>query len=593
MNCTKKIFLLYTISVFLVEVLTGCISPAAKTPKCTILFEDNDSLFFSKQVNEVKQGGDLTISIGLPHNERISSINYDYYTLSSKIGESLSYDYYELTLSSIMYSAVIQITTAPSYTTLYYIDETSTPVTVMEESPHLYFNTLPYNEEYTKDGCVAVGWNTSLDGSGDSIGFGSRINHLGEQQTELYLEWLPSNSSDDFTYYLTDNNEIAITAYHGNGNIIIPQYIDGYPVTIIESDAFGDISCEIFILPPTVKTVESGAFASLTVDDFYFFDNILSVFEDSFKDYSITTLHINAATAPVYSRSYFDTFSDKVDYLSSISNQDKIVLFCGSSARFGYDSSMLNTAFPDYNIANMGVYAYSNMIFQAKIIHHFMKQGDILLSSPEFDAIDMQFCGSNAFDRETFCMMESNYDMLTLLDCREFTNIFEAFNEYNTQRQDMEERSYLETASSYDEDGNLQNSSTYNLYGDYILFRENNTEGISFGIKRAFYNPDYFSQKDIDGINAVYDSFAELGVTVFFTYSPRSNISISDDSNEASIKLLDEMLREKLHAPVISSLEASLMNPLYFHGTDNHLSTEGVAVRTALVIKDLQKALED
>ena len=34
------------------------------------------------------------------------------------------------------------------------------------------------------------------------------------------------------------------------------------------------------------------------------------------------------------------------------------------------------------------------------------------------------------------------------------------------------------------------------------------------------------------------------------------------------------------------------MDPLYFYGTDNHLSTEGVQIHTRRVIGDLRAALE-
>ena len=34
------------------------------------------------------------------------------------------------------------------------------------------------------------------------------------------------------------------------------------------------------------------------------------------------------------------------------------------------------------------------------------------------------------------------------------------------------------------------------------------------------------------------------------------------------------------------------MDPCYFYATDNHLSTEGVAIRTRQVIEDLRTALK-
>ena len=189
-------------------------------------------------------------------------------------------------------------------------------------------------------------------------------------------------------------------------------------------------------------------------------------------------------------------------------------------------------------------------------------------------------------------MTESNYDLLSLLDCREFTHLFGAFGDFQSARMDMAPRSYHDSPAMYDEDGSRQEQATYNRYGDYILYRENNLSGENFGIKRAFYNASHITETDWQGVNAMYDSFTSKGVAVYFTYSPRSRTSISEDSTEESITELDALFRQRLHAPVISDIQSSLMDPLYFYATDNHLSTEGVHIHTAQVIDDLRRALE-
>jgi hypothetical protein len=282
-----------------------------------------------------------------------------------------------------------------------------------------------------------------------------------------------------------------------------------------------------------------------------------------------------------------------MDYLHSLKDHQKIVLFCGSSARFGYDSSMLESAFPDFRVVNMGVYAYTNMLPLANLILPLMREGDVLLSSPELDAIEFQFCGDTDLDKETFCMVESNYDLFARLDCRNYSHVFDAFQAFNESRSGMTEHSYLESASDYDEDGVPQLTSTYNQQGDYILYRPSNDSGQLFGIKRACYNRRYIRPQDLDGLNRVYDAFTEIGVQVLFAYSPRSRLSITDDSTEAAISELDLFLRERLHAQIISPIEDSLMDAYYFFGTDNHLSSEGVTVHTKRIITYLQDTLTE
>lgn len=671
---------------------TGCGRQTPPAEKCTVLLEDNDRVFYSRQIFEIDRYADLSFSVGVPVGERISSVNYDGYTLSARTGSSESYDYYTLTLHNVRYSAVIRLETDMAYTTIYTLGSTAPAadsqsqestvgdnlkegettdnntlpgqsttaddsiqknitgddILIEENSPHLTFNTLPYKSQFTRDGYVQTGWNTMPDGNGLSIGFGSRIDHRNASTLTLYPEWLPATDASYFSYVLVPASDVefsvCITGFSGDysADIVIPSYIKGFPVTSIAGAAFSPSQSDMaqndtvksengslppslqdsnspdssqdatlqnrnfqnsspsgtvpeikkLYLPPTLQSIEPGAFASLAVQDLYLFDSLKEVSDLSFSDFSVKHLHLNAATAPVYSGSYFDTFSDKFDALKDLTDKRKLVLFCGSSARFGYDSTLLAAAFPELEIINMGVYAYSNMLPQADLVLSCMKEGDILLSSPELDAIDTQFCGETALDRETFALLESNYDMLASLDCTAYTKVFDALGEYLSVRNTMSVRSYEESASSYDEDGHPVGSPSYNRYGDYILYRENNFDRRTFGIKRAFYNVSHIRKQDFDGLNAVYDRFAKKGVTVLFTYSPRSRISISEDSTEESIKELDQTLREKLHATVISDIQDSLMDPLYFYGTDNHLSTEGAALRTRQVISDLRPVLQ-
>ena len=572
--------------------LAGC-APEGGGPTCTVVFEDDPDLFFYRQVYEVPRGGDVEVEVGVPAGERITSVNFDRYTVSARTGTSKSYDYYTLILHEVRYPALIRLTTAPARSLTYHAGGgTGESITAQDSGVHLRSNTLPWRGQFSRPGYVPIGWNTAPDGAGTHIGFGSRADHGGETSLDLYVEWLPAAPEEDFSYTITEGGAV-ITGYTGpSGDLVLPEKLGGAPVTAIAAGAFGDVAAETVVLPPALEAVEPGAFRSLTAEHLYLFDNLSSVGEDSFGAYQVTRLHLNAVRDPVYSGSYFDTFPDKADYLYSLRDEDKLILFCGSSARFGYDSPMLEAAFPDFKVVNMGVYAYSNMRPQAEIVLQYAKAGDILLSSPELDAIDMQFCGETALDRELFCLTESNFDLLSPLDCRGYTGIFAAFSAFQTARADMEPRSYGDSPSFYDEDGVRQAQATYNAYGDYILYRENNLSGENFGIKRAFYNAAHIRPRDWDGLNGVYDAFSAKGVEVYFTYSPRSRTSLSPDSTPEAIAELDALLRSTLHAPVISDIADSLMDPLYFYATDNHLSTEGVQIHTAQVIEDLRRARE-
>lgn len=134
------------------------------------------------------------------------------------------------------------------------------------------------------------------------------------------------------------------------------------------------------ILPGTLYTLEDGAFRDCALSTPYLFDNIRTIGDPAFEGCeNLSTLHLNAIKAPVYNGTYFDTFQDKFDRLLSLKTQRKIVLFAGSSVHFGFDSAALDEAFPEYEIVNMGVFAYTSAKPQMELILSCMKEGDILL----------------------------------------------------------------------------------------------------------------------------------------------------------------------------------------------------------------------
>lgn len=571
----------------LITTLYGCTMHS--TAMCTVVLEDNDEILFRNQVYDVPRGSDLTVTVSVPQGQRIAAVSYPGSLISPCVQETAARRDYQITLPDLRYPSLVRLTLTPDYTTVYRCNDGQS-ITITETSQRLRVNTLCWQQSFSKTGFYPLGWR--ILGTGQTIGFGSRFDHSIAQRMELECAWMPCTEPDAFEYGLTETGAV-ITGYNGSGSIVIPEDLDGFPVVGIAENAFGSVDTDILALPQTLQFIHPGAFTALRAEHLYLFDSLQTVSDASFGKSAISHLHIHAATEPVYCGTYFDTLSEKIDYLASVQEEPKIILFCGSSARFGYDSPMLEGAFPGYKVVNMGVYAYSNMLPQAMLLEEYLRPGDIVLSSPELDAIDTQFCGSRRLDREFFAMMESNYEMLAQLDISQLEGVFDALGAYLQERRNITPRSYLDIPAHYDEDNNSCAALSYNRQGDYILHRPSNTDRKLFGIKRAFYNESHIRQEDWLGLNRVYDRFQALGARVFFTYSPRSERSISPDSDSASRKALEEAFRERLNVPVISSMEDSLMDAFYFYGTDNHLTTEGAAIHTKAVIADLQRALEE
>lgn len=566
-------------------------SASAYVDFCKVVIEDGTDYAAEERVKTIGRKSDVVFHIRLYNGCMIESVDYPDYDLEQEDA------YAVLTLHEVKYSVVISIFTTYEY--VFYEANggvrtdggEGTSVKKPVYAGHLRMNTARGTELFTRSGYVLTGWNTEANGTGEHVGLGSRIEK--ENGLTLYAEWSECSSVRNFEYYAADGM-IYITNYRGAETVCtVPEEIDGLPVRKLNAYAFAGSCCEKVILPPTILSVERYAFSGARLKELYLFDNIVSIYDESFFACDgLTTLHINAAVKPVYSGTYFDTFSDKFDYLLQIGAQKKLVLFSGSSARFGYDSVKLKEAFPDYEVVNMGVYAYTNALPQLEIIRTCMREGDILLDAPEFDAVAAQFCVTDELDRVIFNLVESDYDAFTLLDLRRFSKVFGSFNEYLSIKSSMETREYSVSAKDYDEDGNPVSNRTYNQYGDFIFPRPNGEKDEMLKYIRADYTIASFPAEVIDSINRAFSNFSGSGVRVYFSYAPRNRSSLTAESTLEARKTLHRYLRESLCVPVISELEDYLYAGIYFYEIDNHLSTEGVQIRTEKIIEDLKRQMQ-
>ena len=451
---------------------------------------------------------------------------------------------------------------------------------------HRRENTLQGTVWFHRDGCTLTGWNTASDGTGISVGLGSR--HDPADGDMLYAQWEVWSPDGDFDWTVTET-AAAVAGWHGTaGTCVIPEEYAGLPVRTVCAGAFREQAFVRLVLPPSLRMVEEGAFADCAIDTLVLYDSLDTVSGAGFAGCDCRTLRVNAAVSPVYSGSYFDTFQDKLDYLRTLRGQRKLVLSSGSSGRYGYNSEMLAEAFLDLAPVNMGVYAYTNALPQLSLILPLVEEGDILLYAPEFDAVREQFCVSNALDKDFWAMMESDYDTAVGLDMRSFTCVFDSFGEYLRVRKGMPRRGYELSASNYDDDGNYYAFSTYNKFGDFILPRPNGDTDERLRHNIADYTLDSFPQGTVEALNAALAPFAEKGVMVWFGYTPRNSASLTEKSTPEARAGLEEYLRETLAVPVISRMEDSLMAGRYFWLIDSHLSTEGARLRTEQVIHDLR-----
>ena len=614
--------------VLLTEPAAGSSVPVREMDGCNVVLEEQPGLTCDRPVQTPQPGQDVCFTFFLSDEYEITDVSYHPFQLNrgEKPGE------WRLDLYEIRYSQVVTVQTKRTpYSIRYYAngghftdgdasDASSRLVSV--RGGHLRGNTLRGTEMLAREGYTLESWNTKADGSGIRIGLGSRIAIKPGCVQPLYAIWKPWTDPDCFITR-EERSGLAITGFRperlfdgcekpaeGGASsaemaeaekeedpalpeIVIPEEIDGKPVVGIEEGAFSGACISAVCLPATLRKVGLRAFENSSLESVTLYDTLQEISDYSFDGCrNLKTLYINAVKAPVYSGTYYDTFPDKYDYLLSLAEKRKIVLFSGSSTRFGYDSEKIREAFDGYEVVNMGVFAYTNALPQLNLIRPLMREGDILLHSPEFDAAKRQFCTTERMDDKFFCMTEANYDLVSLLDLRNYSNVFSAFATFLKTRNGMGAREYDWNAAEFDENGNPVMEKSYNIQGDYILFRENAaTDAPVYGLPVDYTVAAFPEELYIRPLNRVLRSFLDQKVKVFVTYAPRNKEALSAESTKEERSRLDSYFREKLEVPVISDIEDSLFPGHLLYGTDNHLSTEGVKLRTERIIRDLKTAL--
>ncbi len=589
---SKKFMVLVSLGLC-AALLAGC----AQTPSavqlrlCDVTIEEGPGFHAQRSTVTVRSGEDASFLLVPEAGYTFASADYADFTVHTAGGKQT------LVLRGVRDSTAVHVTYRPCARKLRYhgnggLTGTGEGTVVLPVADgKLRGNTSQGTGLFHREGCTLYAWNTQPDGSGTQIGLGSRT-EVSEEARDLYAMWAPWTDTEHFSVQ-EQSDGLFLTGFSGDTDVLcIPSVIRGQTVAGIAPGAFSGLTSRVVILPPALQEIGAGAFQGASVEELYLYDSLTRLDPLAFSACrELACIHINAATPPRY-MTYFATFADKHDRLMSLKDRTKIVLFSGSSARFGYDTPLLDESFPEYDLVNMGVYAYTNVRPQMEIILTCMKKGDVLVHAPEFDATNYQFSTSNVLSHTLFNMMEANYDALTLLDMRTYENVIPALSAYLNIRTGLEEGSYAFSPSDFDEDGNPSAVPSYNAYGDYVLERPNASFSKPIYGLPVQYTVEAFTREPFAGsINAIYDRFLDKGVRVWFSYAPRNMEALSVDSTKEARAALDAWFRRTLHARVVSDMEESLFSGIYMFGTDNHLSSEGVAIHTRQTIRDFREAL--
>ena len=291
---------------------------SANTFYCQVVLEEGTGFICGDYTLTVVPGQDAAFYIQCDDGYTVTGADCEGYTLTPNPNGGTV-----LTVPCVQYSTVISLTVERSGAVILYDinDGSGAPAVEVPVTPsHLRWNTA--TDLFSRPGYTLLGWNTRPDGSGAAVGLGSRVEPA--EGLVLYAQWARWAPAELFQWR-EEAGGATVTAWLGTEDTAaIPAELDGLPVRAIANGAFQNARCETVILPDTLYALEDGAFRGCALSALYLFDNIRVIGDPVFEGCeNLSTLHLNAAEKPVYSGTYFDTFSDKFDRLVSLKDRKK------------------------------------------------------------------------------------------------------------------------------------------------------------------------------------------------------------------------------------------------------------------------------
>lgn len=577
----KRIFLLLPVILLTVSCSN---SLPTKDHRIDVMVEKGDGFDVLSPSIRIHPGEDALFQLRLNSSSLISSVSY------SKNSISYQDNLATLTLFDVKYPLTVKVTTSEEYINIHTEakeDSDFFPYPIYRE--HLRINT-PIHTDLKKEGYQLFGYKEDLT-STSSIPVGSRFSKKTEH---LYPDFRKETDTDNLICREKEDGSLCLlSCLSDEKEIILPESIEEKKVTEIKEGCFRNRSIKTLHLPKSITSIEKGSFINCTIDTLSLYDNMKRISDDCFLDSTVNSLRINTDQLPAYMNTYFALFPDKVDLLMEKQGKKKLVLFSGSTTRYGYDSSCFKEAYPEYEPINMGVFAYTNQSAQLEIIEHYLEDKDVLLVSPEFDsnAFDYQMFKDHTLDSRFFRMVEGDYALFSYLPLQEYDHVFDAFLKHCQDKALAQKQEFSLSPLYFDDDGNRHTEKLYNQYLDFSMERIGEVK------EGRIYQPeiDFTTKRFTDGYfesyNSFYRNYTKKDIRIYFTYSPRNKDSLTEESTFENRKRLEELLKQKIGLPIISSFEDCLYPAYDFYLIDDHLTSEAAIVRTKKVIEDLKDYL--
>lgn len=439
-------------------------------------------------------------------------------------------------------------------------------------------NALPDNGAFVREGYVLLGYSTDPDGKNGVTLPGHKLES--GAQTELYCVWRKAEPASSFTYTEIRSGELRLDSYSGSADkLYIPRTINGRKVVEIGKNCFAGSNMSEVYLPATVKSVASGAFSDCKkLTKLTLFDSVTEISKAGIDTTRLTSLNLGAASYPRYSTSD-SSFARKYERLIDC-DMPRVVVVSGSSKFFGLDSDYAEEMLGGkYRVVNYGTHAGMNIFVFFDFIAKQVASDDIVVYSPEQYAKNTTGTSGNPeLNALTFQGVESCYNIISYLDPRNYTKLFESLEEYDRQRLSMKEQPYEQHGKNTD------------IYGDNCANKSKmNSPSFHHNANGTFrFCDNFFIESFIPNMNRVIETAQANGATVYFSHPPYNrNACDPKYLNDESYDAYHSYLGRVLSAELISDVRNYIFGGEYFYNTDYHLNDAGAKLHTEQLVSDL------
>ena len=582
----KYIFLFLTLLAVLL--LPACAAKDADTV-ITVLVEDGAHYEVDVAMVTLEPGGNAAFYIKTDRDYAVTAANYrGEYNIRRTRGMT------KLELWNVHYPTRVSLTLSRDFRTISYeanggaaLTGYGTSVTeTYDVSYHIRPNVSIGTDLFSREGHTLVCWNTAPDGSGQRVGLGSRMSV--DEPVTLYAQWAEWTPADCFAWKVSEGGTAVITACTETGpTVVVPELLDGRTVTGIAAKAFANCPAETVILPKTLVRIEKRAFSGAKLRELCFYDNIEYITDDCFPNCkNFSTLRINAIEDPYgYSYRRESVLADKLDVLIETMGEDRLIFYGGCSMWYNLNGDDVEAAYGDqYQILDMAVNGLTSSLFQMELLRCFVTEHDVLIHTPEISS-EQQLMLTTAMaknDSKTWCAMEYNYDLVSLIDIRLFEEgVLETLRVYLDKK--AEGGTYADVYR--DSKGN----EFFQRNGTLSFLREARAESLSDSV---YLDSSYL--EDLSRLEEEYRYFTELGVPIYVTFAC---IDIDDVPAEqrANLGQMGELFLEKFSAmdgvTVFGNIEDFVYETEDFYDTVYHLLTVPARQCTAVWLRDLTPLL--